>query len=87
MGVRQPVYWWINNKADYKKNNILSYVWAPTKNKIGRDNPTWIRLREIRRDDIIIHYMGVLKIRAFSVADSDCYSFKDKDKLGNLVTG
>lgn len=49
-------YWWVNHKQTYKKEIGGGYIWAPTKEKNGAKNQTYINLTKARVNDVIFSY-------------------------------
>jgi hypothetical protein len=60
---REPQYWWVNQGDSYTTERDGGYLWAGRLNRAGR--PMWHHetMRELRTDDLIVHYAN-LHIRA-----------------------
>src|ERR1044071_6919703 len=62
-------FWWVNHKQTYKKGVDGGYIWAPTKEKNGAKNQTYINLTKTRVNDIIFSYASG-KIKAIGIIES-----------------
>jgi hypothetical protein len=50
--------WWVNQNANFDAEKNGGYIWAPLKGKDGRIVPSWVALRDVNLDDIIVHHRG-----------------------------
>ncbi|HEY0193513.1 MAG TPA: hypothetical protein VGC42_20490, partial [Kofleriaceae bacterium] len=57
--------WWVNQGASYDYESVGGFLWAPPGDKKGADRGAYVRIRELRVDDVIVHYANKA-IRAIS---------------------
>lgn len=64
--------WWVNQGGTYSHESSGAYFWAPLKGKAPTPPPHWRRMNDVRRGDIVLHYVqGFLK--AIGRVETDVY--------------
>lgn len=61
-------YWWVNHKQTFKKEFTGGYIWAPTVNKNGSRNQSYINLSLVKPGDIVFSYANTL-IKAVGIVE------------------
>ena len=51
-------YWWVNQNATYKNERDGGYLWAPVKDKSGREVWHWQTMLRVQPGDLIFSYVG-----------------------------
>jgi MoxR-like ATPase len=59
----KPRVWWVNQGSSWNRAREGGYIWAPLKNKQGRELPHWNAMKYLRIGDVILHYANT-RIRA-----------------------
>ena len=84
--------WWVNQSRTMEKEKDGGFLWAPLKNKLGKDVYHWSTLENVQKDDIILHYAnGSLRYVSKALSGSQktkkptSLSGTDWDKDGRLV--
>jgi 5-methylcytosine-specific restriction endonuclease McrA len=68
----QTQYFFVFQNKGYKDESLRGYLWAPQKDKRGRELSHWKLLSAVKKGDVIIH-SHKQKIVAISVASKDCH--------------
>lgn len=63
-------YWWVNQGQTFEEEFRGSYLWAPKLTKNGQRRRHWDAMKDVRVDDVIVHYEGKprFELRSVSVA-------------------
>jgi hypothetical protein len=72
-----PAFWWVNQGSSYEEALNKGFIWAPKKNKSGRQLFYWENVSRVRSGDIIFHYADG-NLRAISRAKNDGYDAKNE---------
>lgn len=49
--------WWVNQGGTYSDESAGAYFWAPLKGKVATPPHHWRRMNDVRRGDIVLHYV------------------------------
>lgn len=52
----QPSVWWVNQGTSYNSQKQEGVLWAPLKDKSGKPQHHWKTMKDVRVNDIILHY-------------------------------
>ncbi len=66
---KEKSIWWVNQGASLSAELKDSFIWAPLKSKDGKSIYHWDTLKEIQKEDIILHYANGY-LRYVSVAET-----------------
>jgi len=69
-------FWWVNQNQTYKHEITGGYLWSPKLTKVGRKNPFYDYMIEVKPGDLIFSFVDT-KIRAIGVVQENCIS-KDR---------
>jgi len=72
--------WWVNQGQTNEKEIEGGFIWAPLLSTDGKKLSHWERMKDIKKNDIIIHYSKGY-ISHVSIAKKDVYESKKPDIL------
>jgi len=75
LGTPQPKFWFVAQGKSYSNKRGMIFLWAPTKDKGGKQHFYWENVLKVKKGDIIFNYSGGLK--GISIALSDGYNAKN----------
>ncbi len=75
-------YFFVFQNKTFKEEYDGGYLWAPQHGKTGRIESHWIKMKDVRRGDIIIHSYKQ-QIVAISIAKRDVYAAKRPSEAFN----
>lgn len=78
--VSSPTFWWVNQGTTYEEARERGFIWAPQKDKAGRQLFHWNNVSRVKAGDFIFHYADG-NLRAISSAKNDGY--RAKKELGD----
>lgn len=52
----QSSVWWVNQGTSYNSQKQEGVLWAPLKDKSGKPQHHWETMKEVRLNDIVLHY-------------------------------
>jgi MoxR-like ATPase len=81
-----PSVWWVNQGTTYSVARDGAFLWAPKLGRDGRPRDHWLRLRELRPDDIVLHNADG-RIRAVSHVVLPAVDATKPDSLANEEWG
>lgn len=75
-------YFFVFQNKTFNEEYLGGYLWAPQYGKDGRTQAHWLRMKDVRRGDIIIHSFKK-RIMAISIAKRDVYEAKRPSDIFN----
>lgn len=77
-----PHYFYVFQNQSFNEECSGEYMWTPKLSKNGIENHHWLRMRDIKKGDVILHGYNQM-VAAISVAKRDAYSAQRPQEISD----